>query len=157
MSRAPSSPSFRPPRSDRLKATMRSFDNLSLSTQPPPAPLSRSLQPTQDEISPGPQLDIPLVRYNSRTSRISLHFDPPSPDRNSPAPRRSDSTPYEDIHTLDDEGWQRVAKAGGIEELLKLGEGASGSVAKCRLRKSGQVFAIKVGLQIVLCDTDRLI
>ena len=36
-----------------------------------------------------------------------------------------------------------MAIAGGIEELLKLGEGISGSVSKCRLRKSGQIFAIK--------------
>jgi hypothetical protein len=49
-----------------------------------------------------------------------------------------------DIHALDDEGWARVANSEGIEEMLKLGEGVSGSVTKCRLRKSGQIFAIKV-------------
>jgi hypothetical protein len=59
-------------------------------------------------------------------------------------PRRKSFSADDDISTFDDEAWSRVANAGGIEEMLKLGEGVSGSVSKCRLRKSGQVFAIKV-------------
>lgn len=59
-------------------------------------------------------------------------------------PRRNSHSADDDISTFDDEAWSRVANAGGIEEMLKLGEGVSGSVSKCRLRKSGQVFAIKV-------------
>lgn len=59
-------------------------------------------------------------------------------------PERRTTPVDDDVNTFDDEAWSRVANAGGIEEMLKLGEGISGSVSKCRLRKSGQVFAIKV-------------
>jgi hypothetical protein len=61
-----------------------------------------------------------------------------------PAATTTSSVADDDIYSLDEEGWRRVATSGGIEELLKLGEGVSGSVCKCRLRASGQIFAIKV-------------
>jgi mitogen-activated protein kinase kinase len=61
----------------------------------------------------------------------------------SPAEYRVKSKFDNDINALDDEGWARVANSEGIEEMFKLYEGVSGSVTKCRLRKSGQIFAIK--------------
>ena len=76
-----------------------------------------------------------------------LHLEPikigPAPDGKARR-RNSQSCVDNDIYALDDAGWARVANSEGIEEMLKLGEGVSGSVTKCRLRKSGQVFAIKV-------------
>lgn len=76
----------------------------------------------------------------------SSHTPQPGPSNDSQyEPSKKDSLPADDdIHALDDEGWSRVANAKGIEEMLKLGEGVSGAVSKCRLRKSGQIFAIKV-------------
>ena len=65
------------------------------------------------------------------------------PRSNSRPELRKTPTGDDDIYALDDEGWSRVANAHGIEEMVRLGEGVSGSVSKCRLRKSGQVFAIK--------------
>lgn len=54
-----------------------------------------------------------------------------------------------DVQDLDEEGWRSVAAAGDIEELGRLGEGAGGSVTRCRLRGRngknghGSVFALK--------------
>jgi len=76
------------------------------------------------------------------------HATPDPPDR------QTHAAEDDDIYKLDNEGWARVAKAGGIEEMLKLGEGISGSVSKCRLRKSGQVFAIKVPLHCQVQGND---
>ena len=66
------------------------------------------------------------------------------PRSNSRPELKKTTTGDDDIYALDDEGWSRVANAHGIEEMVRLGEGVSGSVSKCRLRKSGQIFAIKV-------------
>jgi hypothetical protein len=75
--------------------------------------------------------------------RLRISPAPASGDERSRR-RSSQSCADDDIYALDDEGWARVANSEGIEEMLKLGEGISGSVTKCRLRKSKQVFAIKV-------------
>lgn len=54
-----------------------------------------------------------------------------------------------DVQDLDEEGWRAVAAAGDIEELGRLGEGAGGSVTRCRLRDRGNgsghssIFALK--------------
>lgn len=51
-----------------------------------------------------------------------------------------------DVADLDEEGWRAIAEAGDIEELGKLGEGAGGSVTRCRLKNRGansKVFALK--------------
>lgn len=156
MSKAPPSPSFRPPSNDRLKATLPRLAALSLTT-PPTEP-----QPTKDkeEISPVQPLEPsitlqPPPEEKRKPQRLSLNINvlPPSQSRTPSPPaltrprsnsRTSSSGPDDDIHALDEEGWTRVANAGGIEEMLVLGEGVSGAVSKCRLRKSGQVFAIKV-------------
>ena len=133
MSKAPPSPSFRPPKNDRLKAVLPRLNALSLADTPANPP------PTKDEISPVVPLDPPAIVIEGEISRATppLRINPPET-------RRQKSPPDDDIHSLDEEGWARVANASGIEELLILGEGVSGSVSKCRLRKSGQVFAIKV-------------
>jgi hypothetical protein len=139
MSKAPPSPSFRPPQ-NRLKSVLPRLNALSLSDVPTPPP-------TKDEISPVVPLDPPSIVIESEIPRATP-LKPPTPPKATDAKRKS-LPPDDDIHSLDEEGWARVAKAGGIEELLVLGEGVSGSVSKCRFRKSGQVFAIKV---ISLCD-----
>jgi mitogen-activated protein kinase kinase len=48
-----------------------------------------------------------------------------------------------DVADLDEEGWSQVAKLGDIVELGRLGEGAGGSVTRCRLRYGKTVFALK--------------
>jgi hypothetical protein len=145
MSKAPGSPSFRPPQSNRL---LPKLSNLSLS--PPPGDLSQQkVPPSTEEISPVPAL-APVVALEAPTVIVvepdSNLKAQPAPRRNSrpDLPRSNSEVTDDDMFTLDDEGWSRVANAGGIEEMLKLGEGVSGAVSKCRLRKSGQVFAIKV-------------
>lgn len=115
MSRAPGSPSFTPPAS-RLRGLPR-IDRLTLS---PPL------------ITPDPP------PQTSEHPVIPIIIEPES------TPEKRTTPVDDDVNTFDDEAWSRVANAGGIEEMLKLGEGISGSVSKCRLRKSGQVFAIKV-------------
>ena len=49
-----------------------------------------------------------------------------------------------DADDLDDDGWMAASKAGMIEELGTLGEGAGGAVTKCKLKAGGTVFALKV-------------
>lgn len=50
----------------------------------------------------------------------------------------------DEIASLDEEGWRKAAREGGIVEVNVLGEGASGSVSCCRLRHGTQEFALKV-------------
>ena len=49
-----------------------------------------------------------------------------------------------DVDDLDDNGWLAASKAGKIQELSTLGEGAGGAVTKCRLTGGKTVFALKV-------------
>ena len=53
-----------------------------------------------------------------------------------------------DVDDLDDDGWLAASKAGRIEELGTLGEGAGGAVTKCRLKGGKTVFALKVNLSV---------
>jgi hypothetical protein len=50
----------------------------------------------------------------------------------------------EEIATMDEEGWRKAAREGGIVEISVLGEGSSGTVSRCRLRNGKQEFALKV-------------
>lgn len=50
----------------------------------------------------------------------------------------------QEISSLDEEGWRKAAREGGIVEIDVLGEGSSGSVSRCRLRHGTQEFALKV-------------
>jgi len=155
MSKAPPSPSFRPP-TNRQRGKMPRLDRLSLGPPavPIPAPPSKK---EEGSVSPVTQLDPAIVKPESsqptKDPSPPPSTSPPPQPRKSPSPERhvhktsTSSAPLpadDDIYSLDEEGWRRVAAAKGIEDLLKLGEGVSGSVSKCRLRKSGQVFAIKV-------------
>jgi hypothetical protein len=145
MSRAPGSPSFRPPKSNRLLPKLSS-----LSLSPSPSEISQQAAPPSEEEAPSVPALAPVTVLETPTVIVvdaeSSSTPQPAPTSNSRSePSKSDSLQADDdIHALDDEGWSRVANASGIEEMLKLGEGVSGAVSKCRLRKSGQVFAIKV-------------
>lgn len=48
-----------------------------------------------------------------------------------------------DVENLDEDGWNYVAQAGLIDEIGRLGEGAGGSVTRCKLRTGSTVFALK--------------
>lgn len=48
-----------------------------------------------------------------------------------------------DVDDLGEDDWKEVADAGIIEELGRLGEGAGGSVTRCKLRGGSTVFALK--------------
>lgn len=50
----------------------------------------------------------------------------------------------EEIGDLDEEGWRKATRDGGIVEVSIVGEGSSGSVSRCRLRHGTQEFALKV-------------
>jgi len=54
-----------------------------------------------------------------------------------------------DVEDLDDEGWRIVALEKRIIELGRLGEGAGGSVTKCKLKGGETIFALKVGCSFV--------
>ena len=58
-----------------------------------------------------------------------------------PPPRESN---IEEIADMDEEGWRKATREGGIVEICILGEGSSGSVSRCRLRNGTQEFALKV-------------
>lgn len=47
------------------------------------------------------------------------------------------------VEELDAEGWKEASLCGAIEEVSILGEGAGGSVTKCRLRTGSTFFALK--------------
>lgn len=103
----------------------------------------RSAESTQETISQtGGSLNTQLVETTSTfTSSYS----------SAPKLRPSNYEKYAhlDVQDLDEEGWCSVAAAGDIEELGRLGEGAGGSVTRCRLRGRtgknghGSVFALK--------------
>jgi len=48
-----------------------------------------------------------------------------------------------DVNELDEEGWKVVSKKGEIIELGVLGEGAGGSVSRCKLKHGSTIFALK--------------
>ena len=113
-----------------------------MSLSPSPSATPSSSIKEEKEISPILPLEAPALEPELRVTPQTTP-DPPN--------RLINSEADDDIYELNNEGWARVAKAGGIKEMLKLGEGISGSVSKCQLRKSGQVFAIKV-LPIPISD-----
>jgi len=63
-----------------------------------------------------------------------------------------------DVEDLDDEGWRIVALEKRIIELGRLGEGAGGSVTKCKLKGGETIFALKVGCSYwCIAFEDRLL
>ena len=63
-----------------------------------------------------------------------------------PPPRESD---IEEIADMDEEGWRKATREGGVVEICILGEGSSGSVSRCRLRNGTQEFALKVTVPLL--------
>jgi hypothetical protein len=164
------SPSLRPPSSNRLRATVlpslsiqtssSSNSTVSTTTSRPSIP---STPPTPNDSEPIPavvnsdfgrqvrdcigdngwedNLSGPFERMNLSTSADG--------DDEATPPARDFLT--EEIGSLDEEGWRKAAREGGIVEVSILGEGSSGSVSRCRLRHGTQEFALKVStLQIGL-------
>jgi len=74
--------------------------------------------------------------------RMNISTSADGDDEATPPPPRDSLTA--EIGDLDEEGWRKAAKEGGIVELSVLGEGSSGSVSRCRLRNGTQEFALKV-------------
>ncbi|ODQ63569.1 Pkinase-domain-containing protein [Nadsonia fulvescens var. elongata DSM 6958] len=48
-----------------------------------------------------------------------------------------------DVEDLDEDGWRKAARSDQIVELGRLGEGAGGSVTRCKLLQGKTVFALK--------------
>ncbi|CEP60110.1 mitogen-activated protein kinase kinase MKK1 LALA0_S01e03268g [Lachancea lanzarotensis] len=60
---------------------------------------------------------------------------------------------FADVDTLDEETWQSGAVKDDIITMGVLGEGAGGSVTKCRLKSGSKVFALKT-ITTVNCDPE---
>lgn len=74
-------------------------------------------------------------------------ISPPVPHINTPQPQYKVSNvskfDHLDVDDLGEDDWKEVADAGVIQELGRLGEGAGGSVTRCKLRGGSTVFALK--------------
>jgi hypothetical protein len=150
------SPSLRPPTSNRLRANL--LPALSIKTDPsatttPSVPLTPSIS---DESSPSPvvkgndfgQQVRKCIGDESQESGIAGAFErmnlSTSADGDDEATPEARESIRDEIASLDEEGWRRAAREGGIVEVSVLGEGSSGSVSCCRLRHGTQEFALKV-------------
>ena len=148
------SPSLRPPASNRLRANL--LPALSIQTNPtiPPQPSVVLTPSTAEESSPSP---IVIVENDFGTQvrkcigdedQVSSAFGKlnlsTSADGDDEATPPAQDTLTEEIANLDEEGWRKAARDGGIVEVSVLGEGSSGSVSRCRLRHGTQEFALKV-------------
>lgn len=152
------SPSLRPPTSNRLRTTL--LPTLSIKTDPvevsstDSSKLSVPLTPSiSDESSASPIVvendfgkqvrqcigdDVEGVTGAFERMNISTSAD--GDDEATPPGLET----IDEIAHLDEEGWRKAAREGGIVELSILGEGSSGSVSRCRLRHGMQEFALKV-------------
>ena len=152
------SPSLRPPTSNRLRTTL--LPTLSIKTDPvevsstDSSKLSVPLTPSiSDESSASPIVvendfgkqvrqcigdDVEGVTGAFERMNISTSAD--GDDEATPPGLET----IDEIAHLDEEGWRKAAREGGIVELSILGEGSSGSVSRCRLRHGKQEFALKV-------------
>jgi hypothetical protein len=153
------SPSLRPPTSNRPRANI--LPSLSIKTNPTevsnaysasvgaPVILTSS---TTDESSPSS--DVEEENDFGKQVRKFIGDDGPKAlqgqfermNLSTSADGDDEATPpaSEEISTLDEEGWRKAARDGGIVEIDVLGEGSSGSVSRCRLRHGTQEFALKV-------------
>jgi len=156
------SPSLRPPTSNRPRANL--LPTLSIKTNPSevssaytasvgaPVPLTSS---TTDDSSPSPDVeendfgkqvrkcigdDGPKDALSNRFERMNLSTSADGDDEATPPVTEF----RQEVSTLDEEGWRKAAREGGIVEIDILGEGSSGSVSRCRLRHATQEFALKV-------------
>lgn len=64
---------------------------------------------------------------------------------------------YKDVDELDADEWTLVHKRGEIIELDVLGEGAGGSVSRCRLKNGSKIFALKTIISDNCADTQKQI
>jgi hypothetical protein len=155
------SPSLRPPTSNRLRTNP--LPPLSITTNPSnnssTVQLSVSSTPSiSDDSSPSPVIiendfgrqvrECIGDESNGNTisgafERMNISTSADGDDESSPPPATHDPLTVE-IGNLDEEGWRKAAREGGIVELSILGEGSSGSVSRCRLRHGTQEFALKV-------------
>lgn len=62
-----------------------------------------------------------------------------------------------DVEELDEENWKLVSKQGEIIELGVLGEGAGGSVSRCKLKNGNTIFALKTIISGSTGDTQKQI
>ncbi|AEY95635.1 FACR117Wp [Eremothecium gossypii FDAG1] len=69
-----------------------------------------------------------------------------------PVPPAATVPPCKDVDELEEEMWTHVHLKDQIEELGVLGEGAGGSVTKCKLRHGSKIFALKT---ITTLTTDQ--
>ena len=153
------SPSLRPPTSNRPRASI--LPTLSIKTDPPPVPINSTVQLTpsiSDDSSPSPaiiekdfgrQVRECIGDESNENNTISGAFErmnistsADGDDEATPPPPQDALT--EEIGSMDEDGWRKAAREGGIVELSILGEGSSGSVSRCRLRHGTQEFALKV-------------
>lgn len=151
------SPSLRPPASNRLRTSLLPTLSIQTNASIPPQP-SISLTPsTADDSSSSPIVIIEndfgsQVRkcigdedqVSGAFGRLNLSTSADGDDEATPPATQDTLT--EEIASLDEEGWRRAARDGGIVEVSVLGEGSSGSVSRCRLRHGTQEFALKVHL-----------
>ncbi|SCV03155.1 LAMI_0H05908g1_1 [Lachancea mirantina] len=82
---------------------------------------------------------------DSYPSAVVQIYDSASSEVDSPrmSPLRESKTRSADIDELEDESWQNINLEDQICELGVLGEGAGGSVSKCRLKNGKTIFALK--------------
>ena|SRR5208282_634595 len=158
------SPSLRPPASNRSRANI--LPTLSIRTEP--SDNSSSLQPSvpltpsiSDDSSPSPVViendfgrqvrecigdESNGNEISGAFGRMNISTSADGDDEATPPPPSRQDSLTEEIGNLDEEGWRKAAREGGIVELSILGEGSSGSVSRCRLRHGTQEFALKVSL-----------
>lgn len=126
---------LRPPKlSIDTHSVVHSLESLSLRADP-----SEPQQPQQ-----APQLfsaEIIAEMEQQRDGRDS---------KEDPSSSAVPTSQQQDVEELDEEGWKRVSKNGEIVTLSLLGEGAGGSVSKCRLKHGTKIFALK---EIILTDS----
>lgn len=141
-----------------------SFGTLNINTQfskkAPTNSISYTIKPPTSKVDSdvimGGTLESSSGDSNSQRNSVAFISTEKSPNIPSPIPhhewtgnqRTQISSNYEkyknlDMEDLDEEGWQEVAKAGAIQEIGRLGEGAGGSVTRCKLRSGSKVFALK--------------
>jgi hypothetical protein len=165
------SPSLRPPTSSRLRANL--LPTLSIKTDHDVSSTPSSLQPSvpltptvSDESLPSPAInendfgtqvrkcigDKSSQNGLSHTfERMNISTSADGDDEATPPPAAARDSLAEEIGNLDEEGWRKATREGGIVELSVLGEGSSGSVSRCRLRYGRQEFALKVQITFSFC------
>ncbi|SCV05785.1 LANO_0H15126g1_1 [Lachancea nothofagi CBS 11611] len=88
------------------------------------------------------KLDEPQICHG-RTGSRDTSSEETSESGISPAPTPPSAYAIADVDELDEETWQSGIVKGHIVTMGVLGEGAGGSVAKCRLKYGTKIFALK--------------